>query len=389
MQNRTTFNQLFSLVRNHLTPFIGQLDKYSKTMNCTQLAKILLYAQVTWKDSLRDIETGLQANSGKLHHMGIKTHARSTIAYRNNKTDSQLFEQSFYSIVQHYKQLCIGMNTPLWIPTVALDSSLVSLALSQYDWALHRTTKWWIRLHVGIDVVDCIPRFAVIKPANKPDNQIAHEIIETWHLRKWEMMVFDRYYVDFTLWKKIDDSWAFFVSRSKTNTDYTVFESNHVYEPWITQDATIELTGAQWVKQYHKTLRLVKYYDAEWEKIYTYITNNFDLPASTIAKIYLYRWKIEEFFRWIKQNLKIKSFLGTSENAVMNQIWIAMIYYVLLHYLRSTARLWKQQLLKMSRLLKEKCMNVIGISEIFVLCRSKNHWCLSQALAPPDSLFSL
>jgi IS4 transposase len=155
-------------------------------------------------------------------------------------------------------------------------------------------------------------------------------------------MVFDRYYVDFALWKKIDDSWAFFVSRSKTNTDYTIFESKHVYEPWITQDATIELTGSKWVKEYNKLLRVVKYYDSEWEKIYTYITNNFDLPASTIAKIYLYRWKIEEFFRRIKQNLKIKSFLGTSENAVMNQIWIAMIYYVLLHYLRSTARLWKQ-----------------------------------------------
>lgn len=359
-------------------------------MDCTQFTKILLYAQVTWKDTLREIETWLQANSSKVYHMGIKTYARSTIAYWNNKTDSTMLEQLFYSVVGRYKHLCIWMNSPLGIPTVALDSSLISLALSQYDRALHRTTKWWIRLHVGIDIVDCIPRFAVLKEAKQADNVVAHNIIEAWHLRKWEMMVFDRYYVDYALRKKIDDSWSFFVSRSKTNTDYTVFESNHVYEPWIIQDASIELTGLKWVKEYAKLLRVVRYYHAEDDEIYTYITNNFELPASTIAKIYKYRWKIEEFFRWIKQNLKIKSFLWTSKNAVMNQIRVAMIYYILLHYLRSVARLGKQQILKMSRILKEKCMDIIPISEIFALCRSKTHWCLSQDLWPPqNSLFSL
>lgn len=388
MENRTVFNQLFSLINNHLTPFIGQLDKYSKTMNCTQLAKVLLYAQVTWKDSLRDIETWLLAHESKLYHAWIKPVARSTLSYRNNKTDSSMLENLFYSVVWHYKNACIAMNDPLGIPTVALDSTLVSIALSQYDRALHRTTKWWIRVHVGIDVEDCIPRFAVIESANVWDNEVAHKLVDDDKLRKWEMIVFDRYYVDFALWRKIDKKDAFFVTRAKNNTDYTVFEENYVSEVWVTQDATIELTGKKWVQEYDKLLRVVKYYDKKSEKVFTFVTNNHNLSAWTIAQIYLYRWKIEEFFRWIKQNLKIKSFLWTSENAVKNQIWIAMIYYVLLHYLRSTARLWKRQVLKLARFIREKCMEKFSIAEIFALCRSKRSICLSQTWPPQNSLFS-
>lgn len=388
MQNRIIFNQLFTLVRNHVPSFVGQLDKYAKTMDCKQLLKILLYAQVTWKDSLRDIETWLHAHSGQLYHMWINTIARSTLSYRNNKTDSRLFEGLFYSVVWHYKNACIAMNDPLWIPTVALDSTLVSLALSQYDWALHRTTKWWIRVHVGMDVVDCIPRFAVITDANQWDNVLAHQIIDDGHLRKWEMIVFDRYYVDYALWKKIDNQEAFFVTRTKNNTDYTVYEDHNVLEPWVVQDATVELTWKKWVEEYDKLLRVVRYYDKKSEKVYTFITNNHVLSAWTIAQIYLYRWKIEEFFRWIKQNLKIKSFLWTSENAVKNQIWVAMIYYVLLHYMRSTARLGKRQILKLARLVKEKCMEKFTISEIFALCRSKKSMCLSLTWPPQGSLFS-
>jgi len=357
-------------------------------MNCTQLAKVLLYAQITWKDSLRDIETWLLAHESKLYHAWIKPVARSTLSYRNNKTDSSMLENLFYSVMWHYKNACIAMNDPLGIPTVALDSTLVSLALSQYDRALHRTTKWGIRVHVGIDVEDCIPRFAVIEKANVWDNEVAHKLVDNDKLRKWEMIVFDRYYVDFALWKKINKKEAFFVTRTKKNTDYTVFEENYVSEVWVKQDATIELTGKKWVQEYDNLLRVVKYYDKKSEKIFTFITNNHKLSAWTIAQIYLYRWKIEEFFRWIKQNLKIKSFLWTSENAVKNQIWIAMIYYVLLHYLRSTARLWKRQVLKLARFIREKCMEKFSIAEIFALCRSKRSMCLSQTWPPQNSLFS-
>lgn len=356
-------------------------------MDCTQLAKILLYSQITGKNSLRDIEVWLQANANELYHMGIKTYARSTVSYWNNKTDSVCFEKLFYAIIQHYKSACFAVNDPLWIPVVAMDSSVISLALKPFNWATHRTTKWWIKLHVWIDIVDCIPRFVALKEAKIWDNLIAHQIIENNQLKKWEMIVFDRYYIDYNLWEKIDNQQSFFVSRTKTNTDYTIYEDHNVFEEWVIQDATVELTGKKWVEEYWKLLRVVKFYHKEDDKIYTFMTNNHDIPAKTICDIYRNRRKIEEFFRWIKQNLKIKSFLGTAENAVKNQIRIALIYYVLLQYLRSVAKLGKKQLLKMSRFISEKCLSKIGISELFAMCRSKTNQCLSQIWPPQDSLF--
>lgn len=137
----TVFNQIFRLMRDHFSPFLGQLNRYAKVMNCTSLAKILLYAQITGKESLRDVETGLQCNSNKLYHLGIRSTARSTIAYRNNKTDSSLYEHLFYTLLQQYRTTCIGVHDDLGIPTIALDSTLISLALGAYDRATYRTTK--------------------------------------------------------------------------------------------------------------------------------------------------------------------------------------------------------------------------------------------------------
>lgn len=387
MQTPTVFKQLFQLTRNHIPKLVGQLDKYSKRMNTTQLTKILLYAQITGKDSLRDIETGLQANQNELYHLGIDSYARSTIAYWNNKVDSKVYEEMFYNMLQHYKSSCIAIKGELWISTIATDSTLISLALGQFDRALHRTTKWGIRAHVWLELDTCLPRFVVIKDAKQGDNVIAREVIKEWKLYKWEMIVFDRYYVDFSLWREIDESWSFFVSRSKNNTLYTVYEDHNVLESWIIQDATIELTWTKWVKEYRKPLRLVRYYDKEGEREFTYITNNFDLPASKIALIYKNRRKIEDFFRWIKQNLKINSFLWTSKNAVMNQLRVAMIYYLILQYLRNTARFWTKQILKLARLLREKCMRHFPVSEIYSMCRSRTTMCMITASGPPGSLF--
>ena len=200
-------------------------------------------------------------------------------------------------------------------------------------------------------------------------------------------MVFDRYYVDFKLRRKIDDNWAFFVTRTKTNTNYVVIERKEITEPYIQLDASIELLWDRTVKKYWKELRVVRYYDKESEREFEYITNNFELTAIQIAMIYKYRWEIEKFFRRIKQNLKIKTFLWTSENAVKNQIRVAMIYYLITMYLITITKLWKQQMLKFVRLLKEKCMVWLWLSELFAMCRSKNWIYLSQPQHPPNSLF--
>lgn len=313
-----------------------------KFLTLKVLWRILLFAQSTWKESLRDIETSLQVNESKLYHMGLQSTARSTISYWNNKVDSCVYEQLFYCLYEKYKRVFLWTWTDLWISCIALDSSLITFALSIFDWAKYRSKKWWIRVHVGLDIGDSFPRFCVITDWKKADNMVAQQIVQEWKLWSWEMIVFDRYYVDFKLWKMIDTNKSYFVSRTKVTTDFVSIQQHIITEANITYDATIELMGTKW-QEYWKSLRVVRFYHEKDDREYEYITNNFELTALQIANIYKSRREIEVFFRWIKQNLKIKTFLGTSENAVKNQIRIAMIYYLLVRYLAESAKLWKQQ----------------------------------------------
>lgn len=383
----TVFNQIFSLIKYQLLPLIGQLDKLWRVFNSQSLFKVLLYAQCTWKESLRDIETSLQVHESKLYHAWLKSFARSTISYWNNKVQSGLYEKLFYVLLDKYKQAFVWKSVDLWITTVALDWSIISLALNTFDRARHRSTKWGIRLHTGIDISNAMPRFIYITDAKTAENKIAKQAIENWNLKSWEMIVFDRYYVDFKLWKSIDAYGSFFVTRTKHNTDFVVIKQNTIQWTSITMDAEVELMWNQWQK-YGKRLRVVRFYDTKGDKDFEYITNNFELSAEQIANIYRYRWEIEVFFRWIKQNLKIKTFLGTSENAVKNQIWIAMIYYLLVRYMAESAKLWVNQLLKLTRIISEKCFSPLVLSELRVLCRSKHSRCLSENSPPIGGLFS-
>ena len=279
-------------------------------------------------------------------------------------------------------------NQPLWIKTIALDGSIISLALSMYDWAKYRTTKWWIRLHVGMDVATCMPEFVCIKDAKHGENIVAKSMVDEGYLKRWEMLVFDRYYIDFELWKLIDDRWSYFVTRTKTNTDYMITEHFETHHPHVLADMRVELMWKKWKAIYKKSLRVVKFYDKEHERVFTYISNNFVLSAIQIAEIYKNRRKIEEFFRRIKQNLKIKSFLWTSENAVKNQIWIAMIYYVLFHYLCRIASLGKHQCLRLLRVIREYCMRSIGLTEVLAMGKSKTQLCITSSTWPPNTLFN-
>lgn len=283
------------------------------------------------------------------------------------------------------------MFTKSWheipIPVVILDSSLISLSLSLFDRAKHRTTKWGIRVHVGLELSDCIPRFIFIKNAKEADNLVAKEAIQSEKLKSDEMIVFDRYYVDFDLRSMINESGAYFTTRTKKNTDYVTTKEHIVHEPNVLKDCTVELFSPAWMKKYPHPLRIVRYYDAENKREFEYITNNFELSAWTIAQIYYHRWRIEEFFRRIKQNLKIKSFLWTSENAVKSQIRVAMIYYLILEYLTYTASLWKKQILKLIRIIHEKRLNPVALTEILAMCKSKSSQSISTTHWPPWSLF--
>jgi Transposase DDE domain/Domain of unknown function (DUF4372) len=383
----TVCNQIFWLVRDHLTPFIGQLNKYSKKMNCTSLFKILLYSQISGKVSLRDIETSLECHQNKLYHLWVGTKSHSTISYWNRRSNDNAYEKMFYAVLKKYKEKCIVKNIWFDMPVVAMDSTLISLSLWLHDWAKHRRSKGWIRVHVWLELDRCIPRFALIKNGNVADNKVCHEIIKSWEIRAWECIVFDRYYVDFKLWKAIDDNKSYFVTRTKSTTDYMVWEEYAVTETGITKDAECRLMWEAWRKFYKKPLRIVRYYHKKDEREYEYITNNFEYSAGKIAEIYENRWRIEEFFRWIKQNLKIKSFLWTNEQAVQNQIRVAMIYYVIMHYLSESGKLGKTQILKFMRIVKEKCMEWIWIPEIYRLVRG---WGTMSATAPPaEGLFAI
>ncbi len=355
-------------------------------MDCSKLFKILLYGQISGKQSLREIETWLWCHDTKLYHMWILSSARSTIWYWNKKVDSTVYENMFSAIYKKYSEVCIVKNPWFNIKAIAMDSTLISLAIWVYDWAKHRTRKGWIRVHVWLELDRCIPRFVVIKEWLSADNVVAREMIEQWKLWEWECIVFDKYYVDFKLWKMIDDRWSFFVTRTKKNTDYVIMDRKESNEAWITLDAKVLLMWTKGMKEYPQDLRIVRYYHKEHDKEYEYITNDFEHSAGQIAQIYENRWRIEEFFRWIKQNLKIKTFLGSSENAVKNQIWVAMIYYMITHYLSYIGKLWKQQILRLMRILKEKCMVWIGVSELLSMARWGS--CISSAAPPPWTLFS-
>ena len=384
----TVFNQIFSLIKCQLLPLIGQLDKLWRVFDSQSLLKVLLYAQCTWKESLREIETWLQTHNTKLYHAWLQSTARSTISYRNNKVESGLYEKLFYALLDKYKQTFIWKDADLGIETIALDWSIISLALNIFDWAKYRSKKWGIRLHTWIDVSNAMPRFIYVTDAKFAENKIAKQVIEDWNLNQWEMIVFDRYYVDFKLWKCIDEHGSYFVTRTKTNTDFVITKQHIIQWTNITMDAEIELIWTQWQK-YGKNLRIVRFYDTKSDREFEYITNNFELTAEQIANIYKHRWKIEVFFRWIKQNLKIKTFLWTSENAVKNQIWVAMIYYLLVRYIAESAKLWVKQLLKLTRIIAEKCFSSLVLSELQVLCRSKNWRCMSENSPPIGGLFSI
>jgi hypothetical protein len=383
----TIFNQIFSLIKHEISPLIGQLDQHARKFDIQSLFKVLMFAQSTGRQSLREIETALQANDWKIYHMWLKSIARSTISYWNNKTDSSIYEKLFYNLLEKYKLTFTWTWVDLWIPTIALDSTLVTLSLKLCDRAKYRKSKWWVRVHIGLDLDQCFPRFAVITDGKWVDNKIAQQIVQEWNFLSWEMIVFDRYYVDFSLWKMIDEKWAFFVTRTKSNTDFCLNTDHIITEQWITKDMTIDLVWSK-ASIYWKELRIVRFYHEKDDREYEYITNNFDFSAGQIADIYKNRRKIEIFFKWMKQNLVIKSFLWCSENAVKNQIRIAMIYYLLVRYLAESAKLSKKQLLKFTRLIAEKCLSSIVITELYVICRSKRSLCISQNSPPIGGLFS-
>jgi hypothetical protein len=289
----------------------------------------MAFAQLTFRESLRDIETCLRAHSAKLYHLGIRGGvARSTLADANERRDWRIYHDFALSLIQTARKLYAqdGFGVELTNTVYALDSTTIDLCLALFPWARFRQTKGAVKLHTLLDLRGSIPSFIHISDGKLHDVNILDQIA----FEAGSFYIMDRGYIDFARLHGLHQAQSFFVVRAKSNLQFRrVYSRPVAKETGLRCDQTIQLAGRKSQRDYPGHLRRVKFYDAGNDKRLVFLTNHFDLPALTIAELYRARWQVELFFKWIKQHLRIKAFFGTSENAVKTQVWIAIAVYVL------------------------------------------------------------
>lgn len=294
----------------------------------------MAFAQLTFRESLRDIETCLRANSAKLYHLGIRGGiARSTLADANERRDWRIYQDFTLSLIRTARGLYAheAFAVELSNTVYALDSSTIDLCLALFPWARFQRTKAAVKLHTLLDLRGPIPSFIHISDGALHDVNVLDEI----PFEAGSFYIMDRGYLDFARLHSLHQAQAFFVIRAKSNTQFRRLYSHPIEKgTGLRCDQTIMLTGVHSQRDYPVLLRRVKFYDAKHHKQLVFLTNNFELSALSVADLYRCRWQIELFFKWIKQHLRIKAFFGTSENAVKTQVWIAVGVYVLVAIVR-------------------------------------------------------
>jgi len=310
-----------------------------KHFNCLDQFRAMAFAQMTYRESLRDIEACLRAQSNKLYHMGIRAKiSRSTLAEANEKRDWRIYADLAHSLIpvarKLYQDEAFGIELDRTV--YAMDATTIDLCLSVFPWAQFRTTKGAIKLHTLLDLRGNIPTFIHISDGKEHEVNILDDLIA----EAGAFYVMDRGYLDFFRLYRLTKACAFFVIRAKKNLACQRIYSNPVdRSTGLICDQRVVLTGPNSALYYPDKLRRIKLRDAESDKILIFLSNNFDLPADTIAQLYRSRWQIELFFKWTKQNLRIKAFYGTSENAVKTQIWIAVTVYLLIAILKKRLKI--------------------------------------------------
>ncbi len=364
--HNTVFAQLLKFVSRHeferlaKQHHVGQ--KLRKTSRWSQFVALTL-GQLSGRHSLRDIESNMKAQGQRLYHLGTGVMARSSLARLNEKQPYTLYEGLFAKLYARCQSLAPGHGFRFKNKLYSLDASLIDLSLKVFPWAHYALGKSAMKLHVSLDHGGHIPAFVTITPGKTSDVAIGRAL----NFAKGSIVVFDKGYTDYKWFKQLDNKGIFFVTRIRRNAIWRV-EARHPADrsTGITSDQTITLTGVKPQRLGLPTLRRVGYRDPETGRHYEFLTNNFHLSAGTIADIYKQRWQVELFFRWIKQNLKIKAFLGKSKNAVMTQIWVALCMCLLLAYMKfSVKRGWSLQ--KMLRLLQ---LNLFMRRDLMALLRS-------------------
>ena len=304
-------------------------DRYVKSMTCAEQFRVMAFAQLTYRESLRDIEVCLSAQSAKLYHMGFRQEIkRSTLADANEARDWRVHAAFAEHLITQARKLYLGdsLGFELENTAYALDSTTIDLCLSVFPWALFRTTKAAVKMHTLLDLRGNIPTFIHISDGKLHDVNVLDVMVP----EAGAIYVMDRGYLDFERLYAMDRASAFFVTRAKSNTRLRrVYSAPVDRDTGLICDQTVALTGVISRKDYPTHLRSIRFKDPETDKTLVFLTNNFTLPAATICALYKARWQVELFFKWIKQHLRIKKFYGTSENAVKSQIWIAVSVYVL------------------------------------------------------------
>lgn len=310
-------------------------DRYVKSLTCAEQFRIMAFAQLTYRESLRDIEVCLSAQAAKLYHMGFRQEIkRATLADANEKRDWHIHAEFARRLIAQARKLYAGDSLAFELENTAyaLDSTTIDLSLSLFPWAPFRTTKAAVKMHTLLDLRGSIPSFIHISDGKLHD---VHAL-DLLAVEPGAIYVMDRGYLDFKRLYALHQASAFFVTRAKSNMDARrIYSANTDRDTGIICDQTIALNGYKTSRDYPAHLRRIRFKDVESGKTLIFLTNNFALPATTICALYKSRWQVELFFKWIKQHLRIKKFFGTSENAVKSQIWIAVSVYVLVAIVKS------------------------------------------------------
>ena len=362
----TIFNQILHLIPRHQFEGIVkryEADRYVKYFNCC-----------------------LRTQSNKWYHIGLRDIKRSTLSDANKHRDWKVYEELFYSILRRCKDVTprhkFRFNNPLY----TLDSTVVELCLSLYPWARFRKRKGALKIHNLYDHSGCIPTFMTVTDGKQHDVKVAKEL--DLPLMADSIVSVDRAYIDYKWLNSLNKSGTYFVTRAKSNINYEIIGQHEVNKKkallFVLNLIQDRLKGYYQSRFYPERLRLVGFHDTETNKKLVFLTNNFFLSAYTITQIFKARWKIEGFFKWIKQNLKIKSFLGTSKNAVLTQIWVSMCYYLLLSYIKYQTK-YSYTLTEFAIMLKETVLERISIIGLL----SCTHYTCYKAREPDLQLLLL
>ena len=364
--HNTVFSQLLKLVPRHEFETLAKqhhTGRSFRTASRWSQFVTLSMAQLSGRNSLRDIVENISAQAHRLYHLGSAKLSRSNLSRINDSKPYALYEALFGKLLRRCQGVVPGHNFRFNNPLYSLDASTIDLCLSVFPWADFRTTKGAVKLHVGLNHAGYLPEFVTLTEGKNHDVTVGR----TLEFPKGSIVAVDKGYNDYAWYNQLNEKGIFFVTRLKANAKYrTLCRRPALKSKGVICDQTIAFTGNQTAKRCPVQLRRIGYRDAETGKRYVFLTNNFKLAAKTIADIYKARWQVELFFKWIKQNLKIKSFVGTSKNAVMTQIWIALCVYLLLAFLKFQSKLQKstQQILRLLQL------NLFEKRDIMALLRS-------------------